>query len=306
MKLSLVILSFCGVLAAQTPPPAAPPAAAAADSDPNAVVIKIGDYKLTAGQFMTLVRALPQQYQEIARTTGRREFANNLVEIHALSTEAAKNNLDKQPDTKLQIDFQRDNLLAQAMFISLQQAAEVKDSDVQAYYDAHKGEYETLTGRHILIRMKGSPVPPTPGKPELSEDEAKAKAESIRKRLAAGEDFAKIAKEESDDTSSGEKGGDLGEFGKGMMVPPFEQAAFALKVGEVSAPVESPFGFHVIQIQSHNTKSLADMKPQILAQLKPDAAHAAVTALVDKSKVELNDAFFGPESKPAPIPAIAK
>jgi peptidyl-prolyl cis-trans isomerase C len=280
------------------PPGSAPPAA-----DPNAVVITVGDHKITAGQFMELVKALPQQYQETARGPGRRDFAKNLVELQVLADQAVKLGLDKQPATQLQIEFQRDNMLAQAMFLTLQQTSTVSDADVQAYYDAHKADYEVLTARHILIRVKGGPMPAVPGKPELSDEEAKAKAESIRKRIIGGEDFAKIAKEESDDTSSGEKGGDLGEFKSGMMVPPFEAAAFALKPGDISEPVQTPFGYHIIQVQTHTVKSLADVKAEILAKLKPNVARQAVAELTDKTRVDINDAFFGPAPAPVPAPA---
>jgi peptidyl-prolyl cis-trans isomerase C len=283
------------------PAPAAPPAAPA-PTDPNAVVLTIGDKKITAGEFYELVKALPQQYQETARGAGRRDFARNLVELQVLAEQAVKLGLDKQPATQLQLQFQRDNMLAQAMFLNLQQTSTIGDADVQAYYDAHKSDYETLTARHILIRVKGAPMPPVPGKPELSDDEAKAKAEALRKRIVAGEDFAKIAKDESDDTSSGEKGGDLGEFKKGMMVPPFETAAFALKPGDISEPVVTPFGYHIIQVQTHVTRPVSEVKAEILAQMKPGAARQAVAAMTDKQKVEYNDSFFGPA--PAPPPAM--
>ena len=299
MKLSLIFLAFCAILPAQSPAPGP----AAAPSDPNAVVITIGDRKITAAQFLDLVKALPAQYQDTARGAGRRDFARNLVELQVLADQAVKLGLDQQPETKLQLEFQKDNMLAQAMFLNLQQTTAISDAEIQAYYDAHKVDYETLTARHILIRVKGAPMPAGPGKPELSDDEAKAKAESIRKRIVGGEDFAKIAKEESDDTSSGEKGGDLGEFKKGMMVPPFETAAFALKTGDISEPVLTPFGYHIIQVQTHTTKTLAEVKPEILAQLKPNAARQAVAALTDKAKFNLNDDFFGPAPPPAaPVP----
>lgn len=286
--------------AVQAPPPAA---AAPPPADPNAVVISVGDHTITVAQYNQMVKGLSPQYQQIARGPGRRQFAQNLVELSVLADAAEKAGLEKQPDTKAQIEFQRENLLAQAMFQYLQQTIAVSDADVQTYYDAHKSDYETLTARHILIRVKGAPMPAAPGKQELSDEEAKAKAESIRKRLAGGEDFAKIAKDESDDISSGEKGGDLGEFRKGMMVPPFEKVAFELKPGDISDPVQTPFGYHIIQVQSHTVKSLEDAKADILTHLRPDLARKAVADLTAKVKVDINDAFFGPA--PAPPPAAA-
>jgi len=273
--------------------------------DPNAVVITVGDHTITAAQYELMVKSLSPQYQQIARGPGKRQFAQNLVELSVLSEAAEKAGIDKQPDTKAQIEFQRENLLAQAMFLSLQQTIPVSDADIQTYYDAHKGDYETLTARHILIRVKGAPMPGAPGKAELSDDEAKAKAEAIRKRIAGGEDFAKIAKEESDDVSSGEKGGDLGEFKKGMMVPPFEKAAFELKPGDISEPVQTPFGYHIIQVQTHSVKSLEDAKADILTHLRPELARKAVAAMTEKAKVDINEAFFGPAPAPAPMPAPA-
>jgi hypothetical protein len=92
-----------------------------------------------------------------------------------------------------------------------------------------------------------------------------------------------------------------------------ENAAFALKVGDVSEPVQSPFGYHIIQVQSHTTESLDEVKPQIIAQLRPTAARESVAALTSKTAVVLNDAYFGPApaapgasapaASPAPAPA---
>jgi peptidyl-prolyl cis-trans isomerase C len=310
VKHSLFILAFCAILSAQTPTPVPmpQPVPGAPAVDPNTVIITVGDHKITAGQYDELVKTLPQQYQEIARGPGRRQFAQNLVELSVLADEATKMNLDKNADMALQIQFQRENLLAQAMFQALQANATVSDADVQAYYDAHKADYETLTARHILIRSKGAPMPATPGKPELEDAQALAKAQSVRKRITGGEDFAKVAKEESDDTSSGEQGGNLGEFKRGMMVPPFEEAAFGLKVGDVSEPVKTPFGYHIIQVQTHSAKSLADVKAEILTQLKPELARKAVAALIDKAKFDINPNYFGPDpaaqgATPGPPPA---
>ncbi len=209
----------------QTPVPAqAPPSASAPVSDPNKVIITIGDQKITAGQYEDLIAALPAQYQAAARGPGKRTFAERIVELEVLAGEARKRKIDQEPKVKEEVEFQRDNLLAQAMNESLQSSVKVDDAAVQKYYDEHKSEFEVLKARHILIRVKGAPMQAVPGKPELTDEEALAKAQAIRKRIEAGEDFATVAKAESDD-SSGAQGGDLGEFRRGMMVPPFEQAA---------------------------------------------------------------------------------
>src|SRR4051812_29567382 len=142
VKNSLVFLAFCAGLSAQMPTMQAPDAGApqVPVGDPNAVVISVGDHTITAGQFMEFVKALPQQYQDTARGPGRRDFAKNLVELQVLAGEALKQGLDKKPDVKTQMEFQRDNMLAQAMFLDLQQSVNVSDADIQTYYDAHKAD----------------------------------------------------------------------------------------------------------------------------------------------------------------------
>jgi peptidyl-prolyl cis-trans isomerase C len=306
MRLSIATLAFAALLPAQTPPAPAPappnPAPAAPSVDPNAVVLAIGDRHLTALQYEVLIKTLlPVDQQASALGAGRRIFAQRLVAMFVLADEAMKQNLDKRPDIAVQLLFQRENLLETAMFKEMVQSAVVPDADVQAYYDSHQADFAIVIARHILIRVKGSPMSAAPGKPELSDDEARAKAESIRKRIVAGEDFATLAKQESDDAATAIKGGDLGEIRHGQMVAPFEQAAFALKLGDISEPVRSQYGYHIIQVQSHSVKSLADAKADILPQLKPNVARKEGEALLTKTPYTIDDAFFGPA--PAPIAA---
>jgi peptidyl-prolyl cis-trans isomerase D len=98
---------------------------------------------------------------------------------------------------------------------------------------------EQVWARHILV-------------------ETEAEAQAIYKELQAGADFAQVAKEKSKDTGSGSNGGDLGWFGKGQMVPEFETAAFSLKIGEISQPVKSQFGYHIIQVLGHEDRPLTN------------------------------------------------
>lgn len=102
-----------------------------------------------------------------------------------------------------------------------------------------------IRASHILVMHRESMrVPPGITR---SKDEARARAQQVLARVRGGADFAAVAREMSDEPGHEEKGGDLGTFGRGMMVAPFESAAFALRVGQISDIVETPFGFHVIR-----------------------------------------------------------
>ena len=295
--LSATVVAPAALVAQTTMPTIAqPPAAAApaAPEDPNKVVITIGSAKITVGQWENIVAALPAQFQSYARTAGKRAFAENLVQLNLLAGEAPKAGLDKTQKMLEQLKFQRENMLAQAMFEEIQKNAKVDDKTVQEYYDKHKNEYESVVAKHILIRVKGAPMPAPEGRPELTKEQALAKAQEIKKQLSAGGDFAAIAKKESDDTGSAEKGGDLGEFRRGMMVPPFETAAFAQKVGEVGEPVESPFGYHIIQVTEHKAKPISEVRGDVEKAMRPELAKKLVDDLRAKATVTIDDAFFGP------------
>ena len=287
----------------QAVPPAAP--AAPAPPDPGKVVLTIGDEKITEGQFDELINSLPEQYRQAARSTQKRQFAEQIVQVKLLAQEGEKKKLDQDPKIREALNFQRQNILAQAEFLDLQKGIKIDDAAVEKYYNEHKSDYEVLKAKHILIRVKGAPMQARPGMAELSDEEALAKAQEIRKRLIAGEDFAVIAKKDSDDVGSGAQGGELGEFRKGMMVPPFEQAALAAKVNEVTEPVKTPFGYHLIVVESHVTKSIAEAKPDIETKLRPQMARTEIENMRKGATVTLDDGFFGAAAPAVPAPPTA-
>jgi peptidyl-prolyl cis-trans isomerase D len=144
----------------------------------------------------------------------------------------------------------------------------VSDADIKAYYDQNLARYKTDEQRrasHILIAA---------GKdaPAADKAAAKAKAEKILAQLRKSpNDFAKLAKENSQDPGSAERGGDLDFFGKGMMVKPFEEAAYALKEGEISDVVQSDFGFHIIRLtalKAATTRPLSEVKANITDEIR--------------------------------------
>lgn len=151
---------------------------------------------------------------------------------------------------------------------ALAQQVTVSEGEIKAFYDANQGRYgqgEERRASHILI-----PVPKDA--PEEQVLAAKSKADGLMKQLQANPGaFAKLAKEHSQDPGSAAKGGDLGFFGRGMMVKPFEDAAFALAEGKVSDVVRSDFGFHIIHltgVKPAKAKALQDVSGEIAAELK--------------------------------------
>jgi len=281
-----------------TPSVSAPAAAV----PPDKIVLSVGDEKITAGDFDQIVDALPPQVQAQVKGPQKRAFADQLVRVKVLYQEARKQKLDESPRVKVQLELQKENLIANLLMQELTANAQIDDATARQYYEQHKSDYETANARHILIRAKGSPLPVQPGKKELTDEEALAKAQEVRKRILGGEDFAAVAKVESDDVRSGANGGDLGAEKHNQTVPPFDQAMFSLPIGEVSEPVKTQFGYHVIKVEKRDVKPFDEVKPEIEKKLRPELARSAVENLQQKTTVVLDDAFFGPQTTPAPTP----
>ncbi len=277
---------------AAAPKPAAAPAAPAPVSD-NTVVMTIGDQKITKKDYESFVNSLPEQVRAQASGPGKRKFAEQVAEMKSMAYEARRRKIDQDPEVKQKVALQVDIMLANELGRLTSQNVKADDKAVQAYYDQHKSEYEQVRARHILIRFKGSGVPAREGQKELTEDEALAKAKSLREQIVKGADFAELAKKESDDTGSGSQGGDLNFFGHGAMVPPFEEAAFSLPVGQISEPVKSQFGWHIIKVEEHSTQKMDQVKTQIESKLKAELARKAVEDLKKSIPVTYDDAYFG-------------
>ncbi|MER0042775.1 MULTISPECIES: SurA N-terminal domain-containing protein [unclassified Pseudomonas] len=158
----------------------------------------------------------------------------------------------------------------------------VTDEELKAAYDAEIANLaEQRDAAHILIEVGG----------DVSEDQAKAKIEDLQKRLQKGEDFAALAKEFSQDPGSASEGGDLGYAGKGVYDPAFEEALYALKKDEVSAPVRTEFGWHLIKllgVQAPEVPTLASMKEKLETDLKTQRVEQR---FVEATK-QLEDAAF--------------
>jgi len=290
-------------LPAPTPRPAPSLAAPAAPVAPDAVVLTIGAEKYTRAQFEELLAALADNGRPVPNAAAKRQVAQQFGQLMALAQEARKRKLDQTPAAKQMEAIQVDSVLANALQRQVSDEVKPDDAAMQAYYDAHKSQYEQVKASHIRIRYKDSQVPVRPNEKDLTEEEALAKAQDVEKQLAGGGDFAAIAKANSDDTGTATNGGALPPFTRGQMVPEFEQAVFSQQVGKISDPVKTKYGYHIIKVEERTSKTFEEAKPEIEKQLKPQLLREAMDRIEKQVPVTLDDNYFGPAAPP-PHPAL--
>jgi parvulin-like peptidyl-prolyl isomerase len=261
---------------------------------------------MTKSQFDDFVANLPEQVQQqLASPGGRRQIAEQLSQMLGMAQEARRRGLADKPAVKQQLKLQEQSILASALVREIQEKYQPADAELKSYYDSHLTDYQQVKARHILIRFKGSRVPLKKDQKDLTEEESLAKAKELKARAEKGEDFAALAKVESDDAGSGAQGGDLGSFGRGRMVPEFEKAAFEQPVGVVGDPIRSAFGYHVIQVQERGARTFEEVKNELAQSQKQAGTQKALEELKAKTSVTIDDAYFGPANAPArPAPGV--
>lgn len=175
---------------------------------------------------------------EVTDEEAKKEIENFKTRVGG--EEAYKTALEK---VNLPEEYYENQIKTQLLFNKYTQAKlkefTPKDDEIKKYYDDHKDEFFTAKASHILVD-------------NLQE------ANKIRKEILKGGDFAKIAKEKSQDTGSKEKGGELGEFKNGTMVKEFNDAIIEMKVGDIHEPIKSDFGYHVIKLEDKKQRELND------------------------------------------------
>ena len=307
---TMIALALTATLGMAQDKPAAATTATAASADP--IVIAAGELTIRQSEFENALKTLPAEYQQYAMGAGKKQFADDYLKMKMLSVQGMKAGLDKDAEVVRQLDLMRENLVANAQLQRIEKSIVVSDEDLKKVYEAKKNDYELVGARHILIAFKGSPAA-QPGKPELTEEQAKAKATELRKQIVAGASFEEIAKKESDDTGSGANGGELGDFNRGQMVPEFETAAFAAKVGEVTEPVRTQYGYHIIKVDKHDFTPFENVKAFLERNERQAKLQAKLDEMKTTMKVTYNDAYFTPpappaqpEAKPAANPGEAK
>jgi peptidyl-prolyl cis-trans isomerase C len=215
-----------------------------------------------------------------------------------LVTQAAEaKKLGDAPDFKRKLEFNRKKLLMESLLTSVGKEALTDAAMHQVYDEALKqmGEEKEVHARHILFRAAAGD--------EKAGKEAEDKVKAVIVRLKKGEDFAKVAGELTEDPSGKANGGDLGYFSKEQMVPEFADTAFKLEKGQISEPVKTQFGWHVIKVEDNRVKAqpkFEEVKPQIEQYVTRKAQAELVTKLRADAKIERLDKPATPEAPADP------
>jgi peptidyl-prolyl cis-trans isomerase C len=257
----LLVAAFIGLV----------PVSATAADDPvlarvNGVDIKQSDLDFAASEVGPRIASLPM-------TDRRRVLLQYVIENELMAGAGQKDSLDKTENFPGRVAYHQRRALRDAFF-DVKITGAVTEADAKKIFDEKIKEVkpeQEIHARHILVATE-------------------AEAKEIAERLKKGEDFAVLAKEKSKDT--GAEGGDLGFFTRGQMLKPFEEAAFALDVGEISEPVQTQFGWHIIKVEEKRDQPLPtfdQVKEAIMSQLVQAKAQEVVTGLRDSAAIEVVD-----------------
>ncbi len=283
-QLSIVVASVA-CLAAQAQSTAPAPTGAVTDSTP---VIEASGLSITKGDFEKMVTNDPRWALANAKPGGMQTLGTEFGRAFALEAEARKRKIEQDPAVQLKIRNYTQQLLANELLLSLRKSYLKDEAALRAEYDKTKEGYNQPKVSHILIRTKGSKAAARPGKPELNEAQARARAEALLARLKKGEDFVKLAKAESDDVGSSPVGGNVGYVPRGSMAAEFEAAAYTVPTGQTSGVIRTEFGFHILRVTERQPMAFDAMK----ATIANDLAHRQLDAVVQNG-YSLNMAYFG-------------
>ncbi|GAB4254107.1 MAG: peptidylprolyl isomerase [Thermoleophilia bacterium] len=247
--------------------------------------------------YMITLEIATQEQAALGVTTSDKDVQTQLDQIKQMFGNDETKFQDALKQQNITLDQLKTNLRERDLMTKVAEAvtkdAKVTDEQIAAYYEKHKAEYkqdETRTARHILIAPGGN-ADPNAKPTDAQWQEALAKAEKVRQEILAGADFATKAKEVSDDPGTKPQGGDLGVVQRGAMVPEFDKVLFSLKKGEISQPVKTQYGYHIIQvldITPAKQLTLDEVKENIRSQLLDEAKTTIWNAWVADMKKKLN------------------
>ncbi len=207
------------------------------------LVAKIGDIEITQDDVVKFIEEIgPQVAMQFQSEDGIKAIVKEMVNQELLLLDAKKNKLDQDEEFTRVLEETKDSLLKNYAFTKVIGNLEVSEDEIKKVFEENKNIFakDTIDASHILV-------------------DSKEKAEKIKKEIEEGKAFEDAAREYSTCPSK-DAGGALGEFGRGQMVKEFEEAAFALEEKQISKPVQTQFGYHIIRLNKKNSKAETELK----------------------------------------------
>jgi len=241
-------------------------------------IARIGSRKITPEEFKNRMLEVPYYYRGFLETQGGRKLYLDGIVNELLLVELAKaKGIHRRPQIKERIQMLEDQILLESIVEELKKdQLKVTDEEIEKFWEEHKDMFvkpQRVRVSHILV-------------------DDKSKAEEILKKIKEGASFSELAKKFSLDRESSHRGGDLGYFERGIMVPEFEKAAFSLKeIGEISPLVKTPFGWHIVKLTGKKTaesKTKEEAKEDIIAQIQKEKLDKLLEYYKRKLHVKVN------------------
>jgi len=225
---------------------------------------------ITTETFNKKLAELPPGSKDTINTPeGRREVLDILIARELLYQEAVKHQLEKEKEVQIKMAEARRTVLVEAMMDRLL-TPKISGDALKNYYDAHRNEFREVRASHILV-------------------EKETEAKSLKTQLASGADFAELARTASKDSRTGPTGGDLGYFTKGRMIPEIAAAAFKMQANQISDPVKSSYGYHIIKVTDlREARRFEELPSAILDEVKRTILQTEIQVLRSANKVTVN------------------
>ncbi|MGM0641710.1 MAG: peptidylprolyl isomerase [Thermotogota bacterium] len=246
----------------------------------NKVLAIVNGNEITEQDVNTLLERLgPQRGQQFQSEEGKKHLLQELINQELMYAEAIESGMDTEKEFIAELDAARKEILKNYAIKKLFEDVKVDDAAAQKYFEENKAQFkkpESVQASHILVKTE-------------------EKANEIKEKLNSGESFEELAKEFSECPSK-QQGGDLGNFSKGQMVPEFENVAFNMEEGNISDPVKTQFGYHIIKLtdkqeaQEAKFEEVKDqLKQQLLAMQQSQVYMNKGNELKEKFEVEIKE-----------------
>ena len=307
-----------GIARAQAPTAAAgSPSAASKPSSPtletpespDKVVLKVGDQQFTKADLDFLFANIPPQARQSLATQGKKPMGDQFAVVVMLSQQARLHHLDQTPDFVRRLAMEKQQMEAQTEYEEITEQAKVTPEDINKYYADHSADYDEIIVRQFVIRKKPTDLKADLAHPSASTaqglppEEAKSRADAIRKEVLAGTDIKKVMddfKAPGDVIIDAERR----KIRRGGMRPELEKVAFALKDGEISEPADIPQALVFFQVTGHSHLDVKDVSPEIERNLKQERVNSAMADVKKNTSVWMDDQYFASPAKAAGAPSL--